>query len=108
MEVALTSINRLIALKPKQLYYTHFGPARNAVKKLEEYVNRLRLWAKIISDSMKSGEDFDTICQKVLEKDASMKSAVGYIQNNLIFREGVIKQDVQGFIEYLKKNYQTS
>ena len=53
---------------------------------------------------MKSGEDFDTICQKVLEKDASMKSAVGYIQNNLIFREGVIKQDIQGFIEYLKKN----
>jgi len=100
----LASINRLIALKPKQLYYTHFGPARNAVKKLEDYANRLKFWAKIISDGMKNREDFDTICQKVLEKDDLMKSAVGYIQNNLIFREGVIKQDIRGFIEYLKKN----
>jgi len=104
LEVTLASINRLIGLKPKQLYYTHFGPARNPVKKLEEYANRLRLWAKMISDSVKNGEDFDTICQKVLEKDDSMKPAVDYIQSNLIFRGGVIKQDVQGFIEYLKKN----
>jgi len=103
LEVTLASINRLIALKPKQLYYTHFGPARNAVKKLEEYANRLKLWAKIVSDSIKDGEDFDIIYQKILQKDNSMKSAIGYIQNNLIFREGVIKQDVQGFIEYLKR-----
>ena len=104
LEVTLASINRLIALKPKQLYYTHFGPTKKAVEKLEEYANRLRLWAKIISDSMKHEQDIELICQEVLEKDNSMKSVVGYIQNNLIFREAVIKQDVQGFIEYLKKN----
>jgi len=104
LEVTLASINRLIGLKPKHLYYTHFGPTINAIKKLEEYANRLRFWAKIISDSMKNKENFETICQKVLEEDDSLKSAVGYIQENLIFREGVIKQDVQGFIEYLKKS----
>jgi glyoxylase-like metal-dependent hydrolase (beta-lactamase superfamily II) len=104
LEVTLASINCLIALKPKQLYYTHFGPTRKAVEKLEEYASRLKLWAKIVSDSIKNREDLDTICQKVLEKDGSMKSAVDYIRSNLIFREGVIKQDVQGFIEYLKKN----
>jgi glyoxylase-like metal-dependent hydrolase (beta-lactamase superfamily II) len=103
LQVTLDSINRLIVLNPKQLYYTHFGPAGNAVKKLEEYANRLKFWAKIISDSIKNGDDFDTICQKILEKDSSMKSAADYIRSNLIFREGVIKQDVQGFIEYLKK-----
>jgi glyoxylase-like metal-dependent hydrolase (beta-lactamase superfamily II) len=104
LEVTLASINRLIALKPKQLYYTHFGPTRKAVEKLEEYASRLKLWAKIVSDSIKNRENLDTICQKVLEKDDSMKSAVDYIRSNLIFREGIIKQDVQGFIEYLKKN----
>ena len=104
LEVTLASINRLIALKPKQLYYTHFGPARNAVRKLEEYANRLKLWAKIISNSMKNGESLDAIRQKVLEEDDSMKIAVGYIQSNLIFREGVIKQDIQGFIEYLNRS----
>lgn len=104
LEVALASINRLIMLKPNQLYYTHFGPARDAVKKLEEYASQLRLWAKTISDSVKNGEDFDTIYQKIVQKDDSMKSAIDYLQNNMIFREGVIKQDIQGFTEYLKKN----
>jgi glyoxylase-like metal-dependent hydrolase (beta-lactamase superfamily II) len=104
LEVALASINRLITLKPKQLYYTHFGPARNAVKRLEEYANQLKLWAKIVSDSLKNGEDFKMIYQKILQTDNAMKSAIDYLQNNIIFREGVINQDIQGFIEYLKKN----
>jgi len=104
LEVTLASINRLIALEPKQLYYTHFGQTRNAVKKLKEYANQLRRWAKIVSDSMKNGEDSDTICQEVLEKDESAKSAADYMRKNLILREGVIKQDIQGFIEYLRKN----
>jgi len=103
LEATLASINRLIMLKPKKLYYTHFGPTGNTIKKLKEYASRLKLWAKIISDSMKKGEDFDMICQKVLEKDDSMKPAADYIRNNLIFREGVIRQDIQGFIEYLKR-----
>jgi len=104
LEVALASINRLIALKPKQLYYTHFGPSGNAVEKLEEYANQLRLWAKIISESIKNEEDFDTIHQKILQEDSSMKSAIDHLQSNIIFREGVINQDIQGFIEYLKKH----
>jgi len=107
LEVTLASINRLISLEPKQLYYTHFGPARNAVRKLKEYADQLKLWAKIVADSIRRGEDSDTIYQKILQKDNSMKSAINHLQNNIIFREGVIKQDIQGFIEYLKKNPQT-
>jgi glyoxylase-like metal-dependent hydrolase (beta-lactamase superfamily II) len=104
LEVTLASINRLIALKPKQLYYTHFGPARNAARKLKEYANQLTLWAKTVSEGIKDGEDFDTMYQKILQKDNSMKSAIDYLEKNIIFREGVIKQDIQGFIEYLKKD----
>ena len=103
LEVTLASINRLIAIKPRQLYYTHFGPTGNAVKRLEEYASQLKLWAKTISDSIKRGEDFDKIYQKILQKDNVMKHAIDYLQHNIIFREGVIKQDVQGFIEYLRK-----
>jgi len=104
LEVTFASINRLIAIKPRQLYYTHFGPARNAIKRLEAYANQLKLWAKIISDSIKRGEDFDMIYQKILQKDNTMKNAIDYLQRNIIFREGMIKQDVQGFIEYFRKS----
>ena len=104
LEVTLASINRLIAIKPRQLYYTHFGPTGNAVKRLEEYASQLKLWAKIISDSIKRGEDFDKIYQKILQEDNTMKNAIDYLQCNIIFREGMIKQDVQGFIEYFRKS----
>jgi len=107
LEATLASINRLIALKPKQLYYTHFGLAGNAVEKLEDYADRLELWAKIVSDGIRNGEDSETICQRVLERDNSMKSVVRYIRKNLIFREGVIKQDIQGFIEYINRSQGT-
>lgn len=106
LEVTLTSINRLIALKPKTLYYTHFGPTKKAVKKLEEYADQLKLWAKIVSDSLRKGENFDTLYKKIIGTDNSMKTAINHLQNNIIFREGVVRQDIQGFIEYLKKNPQ--
>jgi len=108
LEITLASINRLIALKPKQLYYTHFGPADNAVKKLEEYAKQLKLWAKTISESMKNREDIDKIYGKLVQKDKSMKAAVDHLQRNIIFREGVVMQDIQGFIDYLKKNPQNT
>lgn len=103
LEVTLASINRLIAIKPNQLYYTHFGPTRKAIEKLEAYAEQLKLWAKTISDSIKLGEDFDMIYQKILQKDNTMKPAINYLQRNIIFREGMIKQDIQGFIEYLNR-----
>jgi glyoxylase-like metal-dependent hydrolase (beta-lactamase superfamily II) len=34
---ALTSLDKLVSVKPKTLYYSHFGRAPNAVKRLKDY-----------------------------------------------------------------------
>ncbi len=103
LEMALTSLNRLIELAPKELYYTHFGVGDNAVKKLEAYVAQLRLWAKVILEGMKNREDLEVIYERVLEKDASTRKAADFIKNHLILRRGVVMQNIQGLTEYFKK-----
>ena len=103
LEMALTSLNRLIELAPKKLYYTHFGVGDDAVKRLEAYAAQLKFWAKLVLEGMENGEDLEAIYERVLEKDASTRKAADFIKNHLVLRRGVIMQNIQGFIEYFKK-----
>jgi len=103
LDMALASLTRLIALTPKNLYYTHFGATEDAVKRLEAYVVKLKLWAKVILEGMESGDDLEAIYRRILERDASTGRAADFIKNHLVLRRGVIMQNIQGFIEYLQK-----
>lgn len=103
LEKTLTSLSRLIEMAPKKLYYSHFGPAGDAVKKLKAYVVQLKLWGETVLDGMKDGEDSETIHRRILERDVSMKQANDFIDSHVVLRE-IRKWDVQGFIEYFKKH----
>ena len=103
LEMALTTLNRLIKLTPKRLYYTHFSVRDDAVKGLEAYVAQLKLWAKVVLEGMGNGADLGAIYERVLEEDASTRRAADFIKNHLILRRGVIMQNIQGFMEYFKK-----
>jgi len=102
LEKTLTSLSRLIEMAPKKLYYSHFGPAGDAVKKLKAYVVQLKLWGETVLDGMKDGEDFVNIHRRILEKDVSMRQVNDFIDSHVVLRE-IRKWDVQGFIEYFKK-----
>jgi len=106
LEMALSSLRRLIKMKPRLLYYSHFGPAGDAVKKLETYKARLTLWGKIILEGMKNGEDFETICERISENDPLTPEAEGYIKNHFILNRGIVKPNVYGFMEYFQKIYE--
>jgi len=105
LEMALSSLNRLIKMKPKWLYYSHFGPADDAVKKLETYAARLTLWGEIILEGMKDTEDFETICERISEEDPQAQEVEDYIKNHLILNKGIVKPNVHGFMEYFQKIY---
>ncbi len=106
LEMALSSLRRLIKMKPRWLYYSHFGPAGDAVKKLETYAARLTLWGKIILEGMKSGENFETICKRISEKDPLTQEVEDYIKNHLILGRGIVMSNVYGFMEYFQKIYE--
>jgi glyoxylase-like metal-dependent hydrolase (beta-lactamase superfamily II) len=105
LELAMSSLRRLIKIKPKWLYYSHFGPADDAIKKLETYAARLTLWGEIILKGMKDGEDFETICKSISEKDPLKPRVENYIKKHLILSRGIVKQNVRGFMGYFQKRY---
>jgi len=103
LEMALTSLDKLIKMAPKRLYYTHFGQASDAIQKMRAHVAQLKLWAKIVLKGMKSGEDMETIHERILEEDPSMKATADFVKDHPLLKRGVVMQNIQGFIEYLRK-----
>jgi len=103
LEMALSSLQRLIQMKPRWLYYSHFGPADDAVKKLKNYAARLKLWGEIILEGMKRGESLDVISERISEKDPIAPDAADYIENHLILSRGIVIPNFYGFMEYFRK-----
>jgi len=103
LEMTLASINRLAKMKPKNLYYTHFGQTDDAVRRLEAYEERLKLWAEVVREEIKTEDDPNKIYQKILMRDPEINSVSDFLQNHLIFRRGILMQNIQGFMEYFKK-----
>lgn len=104
LEMKLKSLEKLVRLEPKLLCYTHFGQADNAVSRLQAYAEQLKLWAKIVSESTKKGDDLEAVYAKIMERDSSMKRAEEFIKRHVMLRQSVVLQSIRGFIQYFKKN----
>lgn len=103
LEMSLASIQKIMNMTPKRLYYTHFGPVNNAAERLKAYTTQLRLWEKTISEALNEGDNLQTMYEKILENDSQMRVAADFIKNHLVLRRGVVMQNIQGFVDYLKK-----
>lgn len=104
LEMKLDSLEKLIKLEAEWLCYTHFGHADNAVSRLQAYVEQLKLWAKIVSDSTERGDDLEATYAKIMEQDLSMKRAEEFIKSHWMVRQSMVLQSIRGFIQYFKKN----
>jgi glyoxylase-like metal-dependent hydrolase (beta-lactamase superfamily II) len=102
-ELTLASIKKMEQLQPRRLYYTHYGPLDNAVNRLEKYRGQLELWGSVVSEAVKRGDSEDSIYKQILEHDRQMKTALDFITKHLVLREGVLMQNIQGYVDYFKK-----
>lgn len=103
LDIALTSLKKLINLKPKFLYYSHFGKAQNATEKLQAYTKQLKLWAEIANQEIKKGENLEAISRRISESDAAVQKAIGYIRNHPILSKTVLNQSVEGVMKFVEK-----
>lgn len=101
--MTLASIQKIVDMTPKWLYYTHFGPVDNAVNRLKAYTMQLKLWEKTVSEALNEGDSLQVMYEKILENDQQMRMAAEFIENHMVLRRGVVMQNIQGFVEYLKK-----
>ena len=91
-------------MKPRWLYYSHFGPADNAVGKLKNYAARLKLWGEIIFEGMRRGESFDVISERISEKEPIAPDVADYLKNHITLSGGIIIPNVYGFMEYFRRS----
>jgi glyoxylase-like metal-dependent hydrolase (beta-lactamase superfamily II) len=103
LETTLSSIDKLVQKNPELLCYTHFGVAKGAIEKLERHAAQLRLWAEIVSEGIKKGETLETISETIRQKDPAVNAVNDYMKTHPILGRGVVKQNVQGFMEYFLK-----
>jgi glyoxylase-like metal-dependent hydrolase (beta-lactamase superfamily II) len=106
LNVALESLDKLMRLKPKVLYYSHFGKAGNAIEKLQTYVRQIGLWEKIAKEGLEKKEDLEAIKKRIIENDEAVKKALKYLRGHMVLSETTLKESIQGFIEFVKRESQ--
>ena len=103
LDIALASLDKLISLKPKVLYYSHFGKAYNAVEKLRTYAQQLKLWAKIAKQGIENKDSLEAISKRVIESDSAVRKAKEYIKVHPFLSETVFNESVRGFMDFVEK-----
>jgi len=103
LNVALESLDKLVRLKPKVLYYSHFGKAEDAMEKLQVYVQQIKLWERIAKEGVQRGEDLEAVRKRIIENDEGVKKASKYLITHKVLSETTLRESIQGFIDFVKK-----
>ena len=106
LEQALASLDNLISLNPEFLYYSHFGKASNAVQRLNDYKEQLKLWARIAEQGVKENWSFETVRDRIIQDDKATNRLHGYLNSHPIYSETALGTSVRGFIDYARKLWQ--
>jgi len=72
LEETLASLDRLIALEPKRICYSHFGCYDNAPEKLRRSRQKLLDWYEIIKSAAVAGNEPEAVFAMLKEKDRSL------------------------------------
>jgi glyoxylase-like metal-dependent hydrolase (beta-lactamase superfamily II) len=102
LETTLASIRKLKQLKPRYLFYSHFGQALKASEKLQNYDRQLRLWACITAEKIKENTTLKEVREEIEKRDPQMREISTYARTHPIINRGTIPQSIQGFMEYFK------
>jgi glyoxylase-like metal-dependent hydrolase (beta-lactamase superfamily II) len=102
---ALASLEKLIALKPEVLYYTHFGGASNAVERLRMYAKQLRLWMSIVEAGVRKNQPLSVIRERILAEDENMRRMASFLKSHPIYSKTAMWNSVQGFIDSVRQTH---
>ncbi len=101
-DIALVTLDKLINLNPKVLYYSHFGDGPDAVKRLRDYAVQIKLWASIAKEDVKKGESAETIRERIFREDETIHKLVPVLKRNPVHRKTLIENSAMGFIEFAR------
>ncbi len=103
LDAALASLDKLISLKPTVLYFSHFGKANDALKRLREYKVQLNLWADIALDGVRKNQSLEQIRDRIITEDKAMNQIADFVRSNRIYSKTMLENCILGFIGYAKQ-----
>ena len=103
LDAALASLDKLISLKPTELYFSHFGKASNAVQRLKDYKLQLQLWADIAEEGLKKNWNLEQVRDRIIAEDNVMGLIKDFIKSHRIYSKTVFENCIRGFVEYTKQ-----
>lgn len=104
LDIALASLDKLLSLNPKALYYSHFGKASDAVKRLQDYALQIKLWADIAAEGIKNRQSPEVIRERILAEDKVMGKLASFLKSHPIYAKTVLENSVQGFVDFAEKS----
>ena len=104
LDIALASLDKLANLKPRVLYYSHFGEASDGVRKLQTYGEQLKLWAKVAKQGLEKRENLEAIVNRIVAEDEFLKKTEGYIRAHPILSHTVFNESVLGIVDFVEKH----
>jgi len=103
-DIALESVDKLIAGKPEKLCYGHYGMAPDAAAMLQNYRRQLFDWKRIIGEEIKrsDAEDLIEACVKRLLKEDSRLANFHHLSADIQEREKYfLRNSIKGFVGHL-------
>jgi glyoxylase-like metal-dependent hydrolase (beta-lactamase superfamily II) len=103
LDITLASLDKLAILKPSVLYYSHFGKASDAMKRLQAYGEQLKLWAKAAKQGLEKRETLEMITNRIVAEDESLKKAEKHIRAHPILSQTIFRESIEGIIDFVEK-----
>lgn len=106
LDVALNSIDRLLASPSRKIAYSHFGLYEGAQALLTSHRDQLMHWQAIIGKVLSEGgpHDLYTTCMKrVLEEDGCLEGYRALPAAEQRREKGFLRNSIKGFVGYLRE-----
>jgi glyoxylase-like metal-dependent hydrolase (beta-lactamase superfamily II) len=107
LDIALQSVDALIASQPKTICYAHFGINDDASMMLEAHRGQLLLWKALIKDEIQSPsvKDRTAACLKRLLKEDPLMATFDQLRPDIQERERYfLKNSINGYLGYLSSD----
>jgi len=105
LDIAIKSIDDLIARKPKKICFSHFGIKDDSAGMLKAHKDQLLLWEELISEQMKRSHEEEILnaCMEVFLKSDPWMAGFSCLDEPVQERERTfIYNSIKGFQGYLK------
>jgi glyoxylase-like metal-dependent hydrolase (beta-lactamase superfamily II) len=96
---ALSSIDKLMALKPRRICYGHFGCYDNAPERLTFIRKQILKWDRIISVEARAGRGPEDILSTLREKDSSLDYLDGLDREKYVVQYRHLINSIRGFCQ---------